>query len=84
MMDQIDAANLLKAKREDRNPKCANCRHWSSTGALGVAVGICQRNSYSTLAPTIDPTSPGAALRTSVHTTDLSVCSAWEKQDAAI
>lgn len=63
-MDQVDATNLLEAKRADRNPKCANCKHWDFLVADQTAAPCDQHDRTTTL--------------------DLSVCSDWEKRDAAL
>jgi hypothetical protein len=60
----IEASTLARQLANDE-PKCANCAKWSSPA--GEPVGACMH--------------PRAfALDLPVHTTDLSVCSAWTKK----
>lgn len=64
-MDQIDATALLKAKVEDRNPKCASCAMWSRLP--GSSVGSCARAGANMVIHTADLTvcSDWSAIRTS-------------------
>lgn len=64
-MNQEDWSAFLKAKLDDRNPKCGNCRHWTMRHEdinpnVAASWGLCEVGSRA-------------------HTTDLSLCSAWEK-----
>lgn len=66
-----DIRSFLKAKLEDRNPKCANCRYWNQ---LCPTRGQCGLDA--------DSTGPGTTIRIADlgYTTDLTVCSAWEQK----
>jgi hypothetical protein len=78
---QDDITAYLKAKLEDRNPKCGNCKHWGTTGAVDrAAVGVCSRNSLHQLANT-STVQPALFEVICVYTTDLTLCSAWEKRE---
>lgn len=64
-MNQKDWSDLLKAKLDDRNPKCGNCRFWDREHPGRIRPCRAATDSY------------GIGIIT--MTTDLSLCSAWEK-----
>jgi len=63
-----DITAYLKAKLEDRNPKCANCKYWRSEGKTRFWVGKCERIEWDDEQP-------------NYFVTDLSLCSAWKKRE---
>lgn len=69
MTHQEDIAAYLKAKIEDRSPKCGNCKKGCADPS---AIAI------DTLAPL---TTWLTCKMTSQPVPDLSLCSAWEKRD---
>ncbi len=60
-----DWTNFLKAKLEDRNPKCGNCRYWEAKPDIHPTIGYCRI----------------VGIYESERTPDLSLCSAWEKKE---
>lgn len=74
-----DITAYLQARLEDRNPKCASCRHWNRD-LEHPTFGVCMRYPMATVSRFERP-DPGLVLALG-GTTDLSVCSAWEKRDA--
>jgi len=74
MTNPDDITAYLKAKLEDRNPKCANCRFWGLPGNTGH-IRFCLLESESMR----DPVMNGTVRLQS--TLDLSLCSAWEKRE---
>lgn len=88
-MTAREIANLLKAKLDDRNPKCGNCKHWDRDGQDAPKVvrsGVCRFNTFLRMEKY---PSPYPASEMPVHVTivtrtpDLSLCSAWEKREMA-
>lgn len=65
-----DATAFLKAKLEDRNPKCGNCKWWVRPEPFVIKTfGLCTRY-----------TDGGNFTTNVVSVPDLSLCSAWEKK----
>jgi len=69
-----DITAYLKARLEDRNPKCANCKHWKRDTRTATTLGECSVNSFSINLGAMSNFVPQ-------YTTDLSLCSAWEKKE---
>ena len=43
-MNQEDWSAFLKAKLDDRNPKCGNCKHWNALGVGTIRNCLCPMN----------------------------------------
>lgn len=56
----------LDAKAEDDSAKCMNCKHWKQIPAS--CCGSCHAETLTT-------------AKMVIHTTDLTVCSKWERAD---
>lgn len=76
----------VRRMAENDEPKCGNCKHWGGglveAGAPGLStIRICGLNSFSRMTqPYFNPVSLGTLGSEYIarHTTDLSLCSAWE------
>lgn len=74
-MNQDDWSAFLKAKIDDRKPKCGNCKHWV-VAMSHPTFGVCGKYPAGGTVTFEEGEHYGVALGA---VTDLSLCSAWEK-----
>lgn len=66
----------VRRMAENAEPKCKNCRHWFETMPYVTTMRPCRLNSH-----VVSDASSTQGKFIGLHTTDLSLCSAWEPKE---